>query len=77
MAHHTKWSNLSDAELLNQLAESRGRSPVIDELCNRLEQYADNEVVSSDADSSVECPVCEAPLTASYIADDAKFRVSV
>ena len=47
----TKYNNLSNRELLAQLESVRSHSPVIEELCQRLET------------TNVECPICEADLT--------------
>lgn len=46
----TKYNNLSNRELLAQLENVRPFSPVVEELCQRLENVG------------VECPVCEADL---------------
>ena len=46
----TKYNGLSNRELLAQLEGVRTYSPVVEELCQRLENVG------------VECPVCEADL---------------
>ena len=46
----TKYNNLSNRELLNQLYVTRNYSPIIEELCQRVEAVG------------AECPVCEADL---------------
>lgn len=51
-------TNLTDDEYVRSLHDKRALSPIIDELCTRLEQATDND----PADSNVCCPVCEAPL---------------
>jgi hypothetical protein len=48
----TKYRNLTNAELLNRLDEARLHSPIIEELCARME-----------VKSRAICPVCEADLT--------------
>jgi hypothetical protein len=55
----TKYTNLPDADLIRQLEEARLHSPIIEELCLRL------EVKPPEYDgyqTSVTCPVCEASL---------------
>lgn len=55
----TKYANLTDADLIRQLDEARRHSPVIEELCLRL------EVKPPEYDGyqmQVTCPVCEASL---------------
>jgi hypothetical protein len=47
----TKYNHLSNRELLAQVESVRDYSPVIEELCQRLENVGG------------ECPVCEADLT--------------
>lgn len=44
----TKYTGLTDRELLLRLSDARQHSPVIEELCRRLEDIPE------------ECPVCEA-----------------
>lgn len=46
----TKYSQLSNRELLRELNDVRSFSPVVEELCLRLEH------------TGSECPVCEADL---------------
>ena len=47
----TKYSNYSNADLLQLFEDRRQQSPIIEELCQRLEMLG------------IECPVCEADLT--------------
>lgn len=65
MSWHTKYANLSDDELLRQVEEARAHSPIVEELAKRLEATNGNHV-SLDANHRVECPVCEAQLSADY-----------
>ncbi len=58
----TQMRNVTDRELLIELDEVRGQSPVISELCRRLEELVTNAPVLAHAD----CPVCQATLTADY-----------
>ena len=62
---HTTFSNYTDDELLRLVDDKRHRSPLIDELCTRLEARGD-VAVQEDANTRVECPVCAAPLQAGY-----------
>lgn len=48
----TKYQILSDTELLAQLQTATRYSPIIDELCQRLERNIDRNI----------CPICEANL---------------
>ena len=58
-----RMASLQDDELLRELEEVRYLSPVIRELCRRLELYVDKpEPVSGRA----ECPVCQADLRCDY-----------
>ena len=56
---HTKFENLNDKELLNHLESIRYHSPIIAELCQRLEKMEDNHIGQVEI---AECPVCEAKL---------------
>lgn len=49
MATITQYAGLSNAELLRQLTDSREFSPVIEELCKRIEKASDEAT----------CPICE------------------
>lgn len=52
----SKYRFMSDEELLMQVETARGFSPVIDELCDRLEAIMEKEK------PQLFCPVCEANL---------------
>ena len=56
----TKYHGLSLEELLRQVQDKRV-SPIIEELCTRLEDYADAEDDSGGVTMS--CPVCEVELS--------------
>lgn len=58
---HTRYSNLTDDELLSRIDEARQHSPIIDELASRLEK---KERINNQTNTRVECPVCEAALEA-------------
>lgn len=72
----TKYSHLSDDELLNLVNDDRIYSPIIEELCKRLEALNGNHV-SVDADHRAECPVCEAKLCVNYDEGNNNFTVEV
>lgn len=56
-------SSLQDDELLRQLDESAARSPVIKELCARLEKANERP---SERTAQCECPICLGELQAYY-----------
>ena len=74
MAHPT-FSNYTDDELLRLVDDKRHRSPLIDELCTRLEARGD-VAVQEDANALVECPVCAAPLQAGYDSANNMFTIA-
>lgn len=57
---HTNYSNHTDQELLQVLSHKRQQSPIIEELCQRLEAYM--PVSQKETNISADCPVCEAKL---------------
>lgn len=57
---HSNYSNYTDNELLQVLSEKRRQSPVIEELCQRLEEYS--PAFDREENVKAECPVCEAKL---------------
>lgn len=71
---HTTFTNYTDDELLRLVDDKRYRSPLIDELCTRLEKRGE-VAVQEDANCRVECPVCTAPLEAGYDADNNMFTI--
>jgi hypothetical protein len=71
---HTKFANYTLDELLNLIDDKRPQSPLIDELCTRLEAGAAIQV-SEDANPRVTCPVCEATLEAGYDAGNSIFTL--
>ena len=72
---HTKYSNLLDDELLKHVADVRARSPIIEELCQRLEVKIHSIVIAKDSNSRVECPACEAHLFADYDCGNGMFTI--
>jgi hypothetical protein len=55
--------HLENDELLLQLEVVRYQSPIIGELCRRLEELLKEEPPAS---AQAECPVCQADLRADY-----------
>lgn len=56
----TVYRNYTDQELLQVLSDKRHHSPVIEELCQRLEEYS--PVLQKETNIQKECPVCEAKI---------------
>ncbi len=54
--------NMADGELLLHLDDARYHSPIIGELCRRL----DGLMHAEPARARAECPVCQADLRADY-----------
>lgn len=67
-------SNMTNKELLNHLENIKHNSPIILELCLRLEQ-ADAE--QNLLNKEVECPVCMAKLNIDNDCDDNSFNLKV
>ena len=63
----------TNEELLHHLDERRSQSPIIDELCKRLEPNAFTEV--KQINHRVECPVCTAQLEADLDEGNAMFTL--
>lgn len=57
---HNNYTNYTDKEILQVLSDRRRQSPVIDELCQRLEEYS--PAFDREENVKAECPVCEAKL---------------
>ena len=64
MSSHTasKLGHLTTGELLNLLEDKKHQSPIIFELCNRLEKI-DIDAELEGVNDRAECPVCQASLT--------------
>lgn len=59
----TKYSHLTEDELLRLVDHKRTQSPIIDELCNRLDKRsALSAGFPAQVDTGHKCPVCEAQL---------------
>lgn len=62
----TTYTHLTDEEFLNTMDDARHYSPVIKELCRRLEARSETEVNLTGANHRAECPICKGPLTVNY-----------
>jgi len=69
---HTRFSNLTDEELMTELDSRRHQSPVIDELCNRIES---GRLLGTETNHKVSCPTCDADLEVDYCAGNDMFNV--
>jgi len=58
----TKYNHLTNDEMLMSCREAREKSPIINELCRRLEAPDDPSTELYDIEEVHYCPVCEAPL---------------
>lgn len=59
---HTSYTRYTNKELLSLLENKRDNSPIIDELCSRLENIPEDIETTTDVLAYAECPVCEAKL---------------
>lgn len=70
---HTRYSHLSLKELLNIVDSKRQHSPIIDELCNRIENFKEQDTETEgdliqlkntieETTHTANCPVCDAQL---------------
>lgn len=75
MAVHTQFGNLSTAELLRQVDSLRHRSPVIEELCQRIEREESTPPAQGKMEGSMPCPVCMAQLEVTFDRDADEFTI--
>lgn len=66
--------NFTVGELLMHLDDRRSNSPIIEELCSRLELKAS---FSKDVRHNVECPVCQANLEADFDEGNNMFTIAI
>lgn len=71
------YSNLSDEEFLLDIDDKRYQSPVIKELCRRLELLNNARGIAEDTNHRSECPVCEAGLIVDYDEGNSLFDLKV
>jgi hypothetical protein len=76
---HTTFTNYTTEELLRLVDDKRTRSPLIDELCTRLEASADEAVdqVKEDTSHEAPCPICAAELVVAYDVAANKFKLNL
>lgn len=67
MSGSMNYSSLTNKELLRFIDDKRSDSPIIKELCDRLEQLMDTiddiEKLPGDHETKSTCPVCDAKIT--------------
>lgn len=72
-----KYSTFTNKELIQVLSESRQYSPVIEELCLRLESYMKHEDIK-ETNLPAECPICDAQLKIDIeVDDDLNYKLSL
>lgn len=69
---HTKYSHLTDDELLRMVDDARSKSPMIEELATRFEK-----TVKAEKSWTHDCPVCEAALNCILNGDDDELILEV
>ena len=63
----TRFHNLTDEELLRQADYDRAGDPIMEEICQRLEKYADWAASLSAIETTRHaCPECSTPFLAVY-----------
>lgn len=81
MIIHSNYSRLSDKELLNELIEAAHHSPIIAELCKRIESNEERNVVIENlfdyADKKIACPVCKSNLQLNLDEDKIVFFLEI
>lgn len=73
----TTLTHLTDEEFLNTLDDARHYSPVIKELCRRLEAKCEAETALASANHRAECPICKGPLTVEYDGGNDLFELRI
>ncbi len=72
----TRLSGLTTEELLRRIDDIRSKSPIIEELCQRIER---GETVPMPQEAieakDMECPVCMAKLTVSFDPNENTFSI--
>lgn len=69
----TQFNGLSTDELLRHVDEARSKSPIIEELCQRLEAGAYPTIVPVTIETA--CPVCLVELEITYDGESDKSEV--
>ena len=75
----TKFGYLTNSELLSMLHLKRQQSPIIEELCSRLESHHDCVPFDdySGTENRVSCPTCESALLVDHCEDENLFNLTV
>ena len=72
----TQHANLTDEELLKNAEPMRSSSPVIEELCQRLEKHIDQAAELSKIETTQhQCPECDCAVQVHYIAEENKLTL--
>jgi hypothetical protein len=58
--------NLTDKELVQCLHDKRLYSPIIEELCKRLESKIDDDFRNENEDLTISCPICSANMSIEF-----------
>lgn len=81
---HTKYNNLTPAELLSAVQIARLHSPIIEELAKRFEkaEFGESDTIeeterAAQKPRAFACPVCEAELLGSVDLIDDCFNIKV
>jgi hypothetical protein len=69
----TKYAKMPTDEFLQMLTDKRAMSPIIDELCTRLEV---EDAIDKETNMRVSCPACDAPLLVDLDQQNNLFTVS-
>ncbi len=74
--YRTPQANLTDEELLKNAEPMRSSSPVIEELCQRLEKHID-QAAELDAIKVTQhrCPECDCAVQVHYVAEENKLTL--
>jgi hypothetical protein len=70
----SKFRHLTDREFIFRLDDARHQSPIIGELCRRLEDLLCKEPPTT---AQTECPVCMADVQADYDSDSGILELKV
>ena len=72
----TRFRNLTDEELLLQADSDRAGDPLVEEICQRLEKYADWAASLSAIEvTQHRCPECNHALLAHYDAEENELTI--
>ena len=71
----TRYRHLADEEFLRICSDKRHQSPIIEELCQRLEEYLGvdkpiSDEIKLECKNDFNCPICEAKFSVEFNPDD-------